>query len=82
MSLITGKTNCKRCKCEVANEDMAGEFCIDCLQDMDRQRRRDEDMQLRAEHCDRCWNGPLPVELSCWPCDEIKRQRILMRSEE
>ena len=51
------------------------------LQDMDRQRRRDEDKQLKAEHCENCWNGPLPAELSCWPCNEIKRQRILLRAE-
>jgi len=82
MSLITGKTKCKRCKHEVENDDMAGDTCIDCLNDMARQQRRDEDKQLRAEHCERCWNGPLPVELECWPCGEIERQRILMRQED
>lgn len=43
MSLITGKSICKRCTHDIANEDMAGDICIECLNEIERMTQQDKD---------------------------------------
>ena len=86
MTILSGKTKCLRCTHDIANEDIAGDYCIDCLMAMDRQKSKEIDVMLKAEECVRCFGNcklsDLPVELECFPCSGIKRQRKLLEQEE
>ena len=85
MSLITGRSKCIRCTQDVQNEDMAGDYCIDCLNAMEREKGRAK-QQLMAEICAECMGNCKPSQVTPVPwceggCDAINRAIILMEME-
>ena len=74
MSILSGKTRCRRCTHDVANEDMAGNYCIDCLNAIEREKSR-----VMAECCAECRASDKPGLVYPIPfceggCPEIDRR--------
>ena len=84
---MTGETKCIICTSMVADSDMAGDICLDCLNDTEREKRQERDRAMReaCAVCRRCEPNQVDPVPQCLPrkdgsyCPEI--DRILSRKE-